>query len=157
MPHETLTRNVVPLFCGGTLITGFFGWEKSHYEDFVNNLIQITGTTPRPGICGVYYAITNSQQKIAAEFLERLGFKKVIVTDKYGPLDEEGKPIHVNGSSRSTTSSPCITWVGDWFRDVYPAINLHLLTRSTERLVGKPSGLLRSQIASILPEVALES
>ena len=121
--------HTIPNFCGGRILTNFFYYTPDQFEDFFKYLISSLGTTANKGTLGMIVAFTNNQQKVAAGFLERLGFKPVATTDKYGNYDrEKGK-----GNGNNDDTSPCVTFVGDWYYDVLPKIQEHMKELEAQR------------------------
>lgn len=137
MTVTPMQYHFIPNFCGGRILTNFFYYKPDQFDLFVQNLIKVTGTTENRGNIGVIVAFTNSQQEVAAGFLERLGFKPVATTDKFGNYDREDKKIMPGNSS------PCITFVGDWYYDVLPAIKKYLEEREAQRATAPVTSNLR--------------
>ena len=129
----------IPNFCGGRILTNFFNYTPNQFEDFFKYIINSLGTTANKGNLGMIVAFTNSQQKVAAGFLERLGFKPVATTDKYGNYDrEKGK-----GNGNNDDTSPCVTFVGDWYYDVLPKIQAHMKELEAKRVTAAATSDLR--------------
>jgi len=129
--------HTIPNFCGGRILTNFFYYTPDQFEDFFKYIIGSLGTTANKGNLGMIVAFTNSQQKVAAGFLERLGFKPVATTDKYGNYDRE------NGKSNGGDTSPCVTFTGDWYHDVLPKIQEHMKELEDKRVTAAATSNLR--------------
>lgn len=137
--------HTIPNFCGGRILTNFFYYTPDQFEDFFKYLISSLGTTANKGTLGMIVAFTNSQQKVAAGFLERLGFKPVATTDKYGNYDrEKGK-----GNGNNEDTSPCVTFVGDWYYDVLPKIQEHMKELEAQRNTVAATSNLRRPAAPV--------
>ena len=129
--------HTIPNFCGGRILTNFFYYTPDQFEDFFKYIIGSLGTTANKGHLGMIVAFTNSQQKVAAGFLERLGFKPVATTDKYGNYDRE------KGESNGGDTSPCVTFTGDWYHDVLPKIQEHMKELEAKRVTAAATSNLR--------------
>lgn len=135
----------IPNFCGGRILTNFFYYEPHQFEDFFKYIIGSLGTTANKGNLGMIVAFTNGQQKVAAGFLERLGFKPVATTDKYGNYDRE------KGKSNGGDTSPCVTFTGDWYHDVLPKIQEHMKELEAKRATVAATSNLRRPVAPAAP------
>ncbi len=135
----------IPNFCGGRILTNFFYYEENQFEVFFKNIIAVLGTTENKGNLGMIVAFTNQQQKVAAGFLERLGFKPVAITDKYGNYNRE------NGKSDKGNTSPCVTFTGDWYYDVLPKIKEHIKELEALRTTAAATSNLRRPVAPAAP------
>ena len=129
--------HIIPNFCGGRILTNFFYYTPNQFEEFFKYIIGCLGTTANKGNLGMIVAFTNSQQKVAAGFLERLGFKPVATTDKYGNYDRE------KGESNGGDTSPCVTFTGDWYHDVLPKIQEHMKELEAKRVTAAATSNLR--------------
>jgi len=129
--------HAIPNFCGGRILTNFFYYQENQFETFFKFVVQCLGSTANKGNLGMIVAFTNHQQKVAEGFLERLGFKRVAVTDKYGNYNRE------TGKSNGNSTSPCITWTGDWYHDVLPKIQEHLKELEAQRSTATATSNLR--------------
>lgn len=129
--------HAIPNFCGGRILTNFFYYQENQFETFFKFVVQCLGSTANKGNLGMIVAFTNRQQTVAEGFLERLGFKRVAVTDKYGNYNRE------TGKSSSNNTSPCITWTGDWYHDVLPKIQEHLKELEAQRSTAAATSNLR--------------
>ena len=138
--------HTIPNFCGGRILTNFFYYEPHQFEDFFKYIIGSLGTTANKGNLGMIVAFTNSQQKVAAGFLERLGFKPVATTDKYGNYDRE------KGKSNDDDTSPCVTFTGDWYHDVLPKIQEHMKELEAKRNTVAATSNLRRPAAPVPPQ-----
>lgn len=138
--------HAIPNFCGGRILTNFFYYQENQFETFFKFVVQCLGSTANKGNLGMIVAFTNRQQKVAEGFLERLGFKRVAVTDKYGNYNRE------TGESNSNDTSPCITWTGDWYNDVLPKIQEHLKELEAQRSTAAATSNLRRPAAPTPPQ-----
>ena len=137
--------HAIPNFCGGRILTNFFYYTPDQFEDFFKYTIGCLGTTANKGNLGMIVAFTNGQQKVAAGFLERLGFKPVATTDKYGNYDRE------KGKSNGGDTSPCVTFTGDWYHDVLPKIQEHMKELEDKRATATATSNLRRPVAPVAP------
>ena len=137
--------HIIPNFCGGRILTNFFYYTPDQFEDFFRYIITSLGTTANKGNLGMIVAFTNSHQKVAAGFLERLGFKPVATTDKYGNYDR------ATGKSNGGDTSPCVTFIGDWYHDVLPKIQEHMKELEAERATVAATSNLRRPAAPAAP------
>lgn len=137
--------HTIPNFCGGRILTNFFYYTPDQFEDFFKYIIASLGTTANKGNLGMIVAFTNSQQKVAAGFLERLGFKPVATTDKYGNYDRE------KGKSNGGDTSPCVTFIGDWYQDVLPKIQEHMKELEAQRNTAAATSNLRRPAGPVTP------
>lgn len=135
----------IPNFCGGRILTNFFYYEENQFEAFFKNIIAALGTTENKGNLGMIVAFTNQQQKVAAGFLERIGFKPVATTDKYGNYNRE------KGKSNGGDTSPCVTFTGDWYHDVLPKIKEHFKELEALRTTAATTSNLRRPAAPATP------
>lgn len=142
--------HTIPNFCGGRILTNFFYYTPDQFEDFFKYIIGCLGTTANKGNLGMIVAFTNSQQKVAAGFLERLGFKPVATTDKYGNYDRE------KGKSNGGDTSPCVTFTGDWYHDVLPKIQEHMKELEDKRVTAAATSNLRRPAAPAAPAPPVE-
>lgn len=142
--------HLIPNFCGGRILTNFFYYEPHQFEDFFKYIIGSLGTTANKGNLGMIVAFTNGQQKVAAGFLERLGFKPVATTDKYGNYDRE------KGKSNGGDTSPCVTFIGDWYHDVLPKIQEHMKELEDKRVTAAATSNLRRPVAPPAPVPPVE-
>lgn len=138
--------HTIPNFCGGRILTNFFYYTPDQFEEFFKYTIGCLGTTANKGNLGMIVAFTNRQQKVAAGFLERLGFKPVATTDKYGNYDRE------KGKSTGGDTSPCVTFTGDWYHDVLPKIQEHMKELEAKRIVASATSNLRRPAAPAAPQ-----
>jgi len=60
---------------------------------------------------GSIVAVTNHNETHAVEMFENSGFKKAAETSKFGTPEERGRSDH-----------QCITWIGDFHRDIRPIL-----------------------------------
>ena len=133
----------IPNFCGGRLLTNFFGYEPNEFDAFFKQVIGVLGTVENRGNLGMVAAYTNRSQKNAEPFLEKLGFKRIFTTDKYGNYDRE------TGKTRSDDSSPCVSWAGDWYHDILPAIKAYQEEIATKRNAAATTSNLRRPAAPV--------
>lgn len=144
MPVQTpMQIHSIPNFCGGRLLTNFFGYEPNEFDAFFKQVIGVLGTVENRGNLGMVAAYTNRQQVNAEPFLEKLGFKRIFTTDKYGRYNRE------TGKTDSADSSPCVSWAGDWFYDILPAIKAYQAEIATKRNAAAATSNLRRPAAPV--------
>ena len=150
MPISTpMQLHLIPNFCGGRLLTNFFGYEPHEFDLFFKQVIGQLGTVENHGNLGMVAAYTNRAQKNAEPFLEKLGFKRIFTTDKYGNYDRNtGKSI--KGMYVDNTS-PCVSWAGDWYYDVLPAIKAYQAELVQKRAEEVKTSNLRRPAAPVAP------
>lgn len=133
--REPMALHGIPNFCGGRVLTNFFNYRENEFPLFFKEVIRVLGTVENEGNNGIVMAYTNKDQEVGASFLEKLGFKCVAITDKYGRYDRE------TSKRKPGPSSPCKTFIGDWYHDVLPAIKGVLAEMKT----AEPSSNLRKK------------